>query len=215
MNNFLAFILYIIIKTLNATYRYRELNPQVLSNIKEQSPNGLYIFALWHQNMIASILFKTKTPHVTIASDSRDGELIATVLAKFKYEVARGSSTRGGAKGLKGLIRHIKKGLPGAITIDGPKGPPHEVKNGILDLARITQTPIVPYVVYPQKYWSLKSWDKFRIPKPFARIFIRYENAIYVDKKINAEEYERLRNQIKVDLESGEDQVRQALDKNN
>ncbi|GKT32820.1 lysophospholipid acyltransferase family protein, partial [Aduncisulcus paluster] len=85
-----------------------------------------------------------------MASDSKDGQIITEVLERIGYEVARGSSTRDGLKAMLGVARVMrKKGKIGAITMDGPKGPRHEVKSGILAIAQKTGASIIPMRACP------------------------------------------------------------------
>ncbi|WP_319759776.1 lysophospholipid acyltransferase family protein [Maridesulfovibrio sp.] len=129
------------------------------------------MFALWHSELFSLIGlgFLKNLPLVTMASDSKDGQLITEVLECIGYEVARGSSSRGGMKAMLGVARGMRKeGKIGAITMDGPKGPRHKIKPGILAIAQKTGATIIPMRAYasaPVVYE--KSWDRFELPKPF------------------------------------------------
>ncbi|HAS88671.1 MAG TPA: hypothetical protein DCS48_05125 [Desulfovibrio sp.] len=129
------------------------------------------MLALWHNELFSLIGlgFLQRLPLVTMASDSKDGQIITGVLERIGYEVARGSSTRGGLKAMLGVARVMrKKGKVGAITMDGPKGPRHEVKSGILAIAQKTGASIIPMRAYPSNPIIFeKSWDRFELPKPF------------------------------------------------
>ncbi len=129
------------------------------------------MLALWHNELFSLIGlgFLEKMPLVTMASDSKDGQIITEVLERIGYDVARGSSTRGGLKAMLGVARIMrKKGKVGAITMDGPKGPRHEVKPGILAIAQKTGASIIPMRAYPSNPIVFeKSWDRFELPKPF------------------------------------------------
>ncbi|NDV24677.1 lysophospholipid acyltransferase family protein [Desulfovibrio sp. JC022] len=129
------------------------------------------MLALWHNELFSLIGlgFLKKIPLVTMASDSKDGQIITEVLERIGYDVARGSSTRGGLKAMLGVARIMrKKGKVGAITMDGPKGPRHEVKPGILAIAQKTGASIIPMRAYPSNPIVFeRSWDRFELPKPF------------------------------------------------
>lgn len=129
------------------------------------------MLALWHNELFSLIGlgYLKKLPLVTMASDSKDGQIITEVLERIGYEVARGSSTRGGLKAMLGVARVMrKKGKIGAITMDGPKGPRHKIKPGILAIAQKTGASIIPMRAYPSNPVVFeKSWDKFELPKPF------------------------------------------------
>lgn len=130
--------------------------------------------ACWHGELLlipyAYLRYK-KTPNVKLfISEHFDGELIAKTLSFFGFGTIRGSTTRGGAKALIKAIKDVKEGSDIGITPDGPKGPRHEVQDGIIAIAQKTKKNIVLVEIKPTKYWQLKSWDKFVIPKPFCEV---------------------------------------------
>ena len=109
-----------------------------------------------------------------ITSQSFDGEYIARFIQRFGYGAVRGSSTRGGVGALVEMIRLMKKGLPAGFSVDGPKGPLYFAKTGAILLAKKTGNPVMPFSVETKNHWTIKSWDKLQIPKPFskAKVFI-------------------------------------------
>ncbi len=133
-----------------------------------------FIMACWHgQLLMIPYAYKKyrKIPKVKLLiSEHFDGNLIAKTLNYFGFETIRGSSTRGGAKALIGSIKEIKKGYDLGITPDGPKGPRHEVHDGIVLMAQKTKVKIVLVEIKPSKFWQINSWDRFIIPKPFGII---------------------------------------------
>ena len=138
------------------------------------------IYVVWHDSIILSACFFQHRGVVIMASKSFDGEYIARFVKRMGFGVIRGSSSRGGARGLIEMIRAIKDGHPMAFTIDGPRGPRHEVKPGPIMLARKTGNPILPLVIQPRKHWTLGSWDKMHIPRPFSRAVLIFGTPIYV-----------------------------------
>ena len=150
-----------------------------LTNKKKfHAPNSIgkqpIIMACWHGELLMipySYTIFRKTPHVKLLiSEHFDGNLIAKTLNFFKFDTIRGSSTRGGAKALIQSIKELKNGYDLGITPDGPKGPRHEVSNGIIVMAQKAKANIVLVEIKPSSYWQLESWDKFVIPKPFGTI---------------------------------------------
>ena len=144
--------------------------------------NKPIIMACWHGELLmipyAYTIFR-KTPHVKLLiSEHFDGNLIAKTLNFFKFDTIRGSSTRGGAKALIQSIKELKNGYDLGITPDGPKGPRHEVSNGIIVMAQKAKANIVLVEIKPSSYWQLRSWDKFVIPKPFGTINYYVSNII-------------------------------------
>ena len=199
----IALIIYCIARLFYVSYRYRFVNADSLEEIKSKSPGRSYIYAVWHQNILGSILSQIGNSHVVIVSASKDGELVAVTLEKLGNLTARGSSRKGGKKAMLEMIHKMQDGTPAAISVDGPKGPPREVKFGIIELAKITGLPIIPLIVYPEKFWSFKkSWDQFRVPKPFTRIIVRVADPIYVDKETPRDNFPQICQQLKSSLTS-------------
>jgi lysophospholipid acyltransferase (LPLAT)-like uncharacterized protein len=183
MYNVLARIISFFCKLLSFTYSYEFFDMNNLRQAKKLSPHNNYILGFWHHNALSALTAFRHRPHVVIVSSSTDGTLASVPCESFGNKTVRGSSTRGGMKALIEMIRWVKKGYPGAITIDGPKGPRKEIKEGIFKLSQLTQTPIIPLSLEPESFWSLKkSWDQFRIPKPFTKIKILVGTPIQVLK---------------------------------
>lgn len=178
MKSLLLNLLYGFARLLHASYRYRFHGLDHLAAARVLGRQS-YVFAIWHQNLFAGILAQTGTRHVVIVSRSSDGEPVAYLCNRLGHHAARGSSRKGlvdkGGKLAKDeMIGVLKTGVPGAITVDGPRGPCHEVKPGIVEMARQAGIPIVAYVPIARRYWTFGSWDGFRLPKPFTRIDVYY-----------------------------------------
>ena len=105
-----------------------------------------------------------------IVSHHRDGETIRKVVEHLGVGAISGSSSKGGTKALIKAIKTIKNGIDVAITPDGPRGPRYEIANGIIAIAQKTGADIITCSIKSSKFWRLKSWDKFIIPKPFGII---------------------------------------------
>jgi lysophospholipid acyltransferase (LPLAT)-like uncharacterized protein len=132
------------------------------------------LFALWHGRMFLSIQAHRGEGIATMASQSRDGELIARWLEKNGYVVVRGSTTRGGSQALREMVRLVRSGRHAALTVDGPKGPPRVVQPGVLQLARLTGAWILPITSSCSKPRFLASWDRYLLPYPFSKAVVAY-----------------------------------------
>jgi lysophospholipid acyltransferase (LPLAT)-like uncharacterized protein len=170
-------LIYALTRFLHHSYRYRFSENAVLRDLKKKNQN--FIFSIWHQNLLPGILAQADYQHIVIISQSKDAESVAYTCKKLGQKVVRGSSRKGdknknGKAAKDEMIEYLKQGIPGAITVDGPKGPAFMAKPGIIDMAIKSGCVIVPYSVQPESYWQFKSWDNFRFPKPFSKIFIRY-----------------------------------------
>jgi lysophospholipid acyltransferase (LPLAT)-like uncharacterized protein len=148
-------------------------------------PKKPFILAMWHGELLMMPLgYKKLKPNgklVGVISEHRDGETIKRIYRYFGVDAVRGSSTRGGVKALINAISTLKQGIDVVITPDGPKGPRHQVANGIIAMAQKTNSPIMTYSFQPSRYWQMKSWDKFIVPKPFGIIHFYISEPFYVD----------------------------------
>jgi lysophospholipid acyltransferase (LPLAT)-like uncharacterized protein len=159
----------LLIRALGATLRYRDVSaPGTLVGIEISGPT---IFAFWHRTLlICAHRFRNHGIAILI-SPSFDGELIARTVALLGFHPVRGSSSRGGASGLRGMAQAYTEGHICAFTADGPRGPNMIAKPGAVQLAELTAAPwIGAYHAHPGRSWQLDSWDRFLIPKPFSTI---------------------------------------------
>ena len=139
------------------------------------------IYAFWHDRIFASTYFFRNRGIAVITSQSKDGEYIARFIQRLGYGAIRGSSTRGGVGALVEMIRSMRRGVPMALTVDGPKGPRYEAKSGAVLLAKKTGNPMMPFVVELRKYWTVRSWDRLQIPVPFTCARLTIGAPIYVE----------------------------------
>jgi lysophospholipid acyltransferase (LPLAT)-like uncharacterized protein len=132
------------------------------------------LFTLWHGRMLLPIQEHRGEGIVTMASQSKDGEIIASWLTANGYLVVRGSTTRGGGQAFREMVRFVRSGRHAALTVDGPKGPPRVVQPGVGELARLTGGWILPITSSSARPRFLKSWDRYLLPLPFSRSVVVY-----------------------------------------
>lgn len=138
------------------------------------------IFAFWHRDMLPLLVAHSHEGVAVLVSEHGDGELIARVAESLGYDTVRGSSRRGAERALLGMVRVVREGRDAAFTPDGPRGPAETFAPGALIVAQRTGAPVVLISVDVSRAWRLRSWDGFRIPKPFARITIAYSEPLPV-----------------------------------
>ncbi len=176
----IAFFVGIIFRILKITWRIEE-RPLPREAQLRLDNNGTVVFAHWHGDEWPLLAAYAHRKMGVLVSDSKDGQIMAKFVEGLGFKVARGSSTRGGSKGFLGMIRNLKKHkLPMiSLAVDGPKGPRHEPKKGILALAKLLNAGVVIGALKCDRKWVFKkSWSQAYIPKPFAKILIDYQ---YVD----------------------------------
>ncbi|WP_321777586.1 lysophospholipid acyltransferase family protein [Sulfurimonas sp.] len=162
------------------------------------------IFACWHGELLMLpyiYLYYRKKPHAKVLiSPHFDGKLISKTIKYFGLDTIAGSSNRNAARVLIQAMKSLKAGFDIGITPDGPKGPRHEVADGIIIMAQKTKTKVVLVKMVPTKFWQLNSWDKFIIPKPFG--VLNYYATLPIE--IESMELEKARTLIKEELEKHE-----------
>lgn len=160
--------------------------------------NQPVILVTWHQQFFAAIrYFKTYARHNPglMISRSRDGELISAVARRTGWHTPRGSSSKGGKEAMAEMIAHLNTHGFGAHVLDGPTGPMGKVKPGIIKMALQTNAVIVPFFTDADRAWFFNSWDRFMIPKPFARVRLRFLDPIHICEQED-ENFEALREQL-------------------
>jgi len=161
-------------RTLRMTITFEEGSIRGLDNVAP----GIYPF--WHRCVLpATWLFRNRDIGV-LTSLSRDGEYIARVIRRFGFVPVRGSSSRGGPRGLLEMETMVKGGGAVAFAIDGPRGPRHVAKKGPVMLARLAGIPITAFYVAVENAWVLGTWDAMLIPKPFSRAYVRVAKNVSV-----------------------------------
>lgn len=127
------------------------------------------IVTFWHGRLLMMPFVYPGQSATILISHHRDGEYITRIAQRLGYTVVRGSATRGGARAFRQLLQSLKDGSHVAITPDGPKGPRHQVKSGVIELSRLSGMPILPVAFGAWPRTILKSWDQFLVPRPFGR----------------------------------------------
>ena len=171
-----------LIRLLGSTLRYEDVTAPN-TPIGDTIP-GPVVFAFWHRSLLACAhRFRNKGIAILI-SRSFDGELIARIVERLGFIAIRGSSSRGGAVGLRGMVEAYKAGHRCAITADGPRGPAQVAKPGTAQLAALVgATWVGAFYALPLRAWTLNSWDRFLIPKPFSRVLCTFPPHVPPDEQ--------------------------------
>jgi lysophospholipid acyltransferase (LPLAT)-like uncharacterized protein len=130
------------------------------------------VMAFWHGRILPATYYFRRRGIVVITSENFDGEWIAGIIERFGFSTARGSTSRGARKALLQLKRDMAAGKPAGFTLDGPRGPARKAQPGAVWLAKATGNPVLPFHLEADRYWTVNSWDRTQIPKPFATVAI-------------------------------------------
>jgi lysophospholipid acyltransferase (LPLAT)-like uncharacterized protein len=158
------------------------------------------IFAVWHARLLPTIYRHRGAGAVALVSRSRDGALISGVIERLGFATVRGSSSRGGDEALRLLLARARGTTELAVTPDGPRGPAEAVKPGLVWLASRSGAPVVPVAAAARGAWRMRSWDRFMVPRPFARVRIAYGAPLHVPPGLEGDALEPWRARIEATL---------------
>jgi lysophospholipid acyltransferase (LPLAT)-like uncharacterized protein len=152
------------------------------------------IFAIWHNRLLMlprvfDPCFPTRQSYGLISA-SRDGDLIARFIERSGYGTIRGSSSRKGVIALRQLVDTLAADGNVLVTPDGPRGPVYQLSQGVVFLAQKSAAPVVPIHMEYSSCWRLKSWDRFVVPRPFAKLRAIFGAPIQVPPIAGAEDFE-------------------------
>jgi len=154
------------------------------------------VFALWHDELFAPCFLHRGEGIIALVSASRDGEFLARILERLGYNLSRGSSRRSGVRALKGGVNMMQRlNRDAVVTVDGPTGPRHKVKDGAVYLGYKAGAWIVPVRVRSSRVKRFeRAWDRFQLPLPGALCRIIY-GVPYKVEELHSESlaYERQR----------------------
>ena len=200
---------YPIIAALGSTFRWRA---EGVAHLEAVARSGRQpIMAFWHGRILPATVYFRRRGIVVITSENFDGEWIAGIIERFGYGTARGSTSRGARKALLQLKRDMTAGKPAAFTLDGPRGPARVAQPGAVWLAKITSNPVVPFHIESSRHWTLKSWDRTQIPKPFAAAAIAIGEPLDVSTDADAAGLEEAARTLEQRLQALEVRARAML----
>lgn len=162
----------LIIRALASTWRIRVVNRGPLDGARARGEP--VVFAFWHGEMLPLLWLHRNEGVAILISSHADGEIIARIGHALGFTSVRGSTSRGGGRALLGLVRTLEGGGDVAVTPDGPRGPARVFAPGALIAAQRANAPVVAVAASATRAWHLRSWDRFLIPKPFARVTVAY-----------------------------------------
>ena len=201
-----------IISIIGAGYIYLVY---ITSNIKLHNRTNIekilekkesFIYAFWHdQLLMCPLTWKNESKIMVLISKHRDGDIISKVISYLGFSAIRGSTSKptkikskGGILAARKMLKSLENGSSVGIALDGPRGPRHQVSEGPIQIARISNKMILPVVIGFKKKWALNTWDKFIIPKIFNTINIYWGKPIQVEgsKKNNLKFQDTLKKEL-------------------
>jgi len=176
----LAWAAALFVRLLGRTWRIRVAHDGDIRRLR--ADGHPIVFTAWHGDMLPLLYQHRREQVAVLISEHGDGEIIARIAERMGYLAVRGSTSRGAARAILELARVLRDGHDLAITPDGPRGPAKSLAPGALVVAQRTGAPIVGAAVVASSAWRLRSWDRFMIPRPFARVAIAYSDASRIEE---------------------------------
>jgi lysophospholipid acyltransferase (LPLAT)-like uncharacterized protein len=205
----IAAVGYPLLATLGRTLRWRVEGLQYFERVAAAGHQP--IIAFWHGRILPGTIYFQRRGIVVMTSENFDGEWIARIIHRFGYRTARGSTSRGARKAMLQLVREMARGRGTGFTLDGPRGPARVAQPGAVWLAKATGNPVVPIHLEASSHWTLGSWDRTQIPKPFARVSLAIGEPLYVSREADAEALDRARADVERRLSALEERASRMI----
>jgi len=194
-------LVWALIWLVGRTWRFEIIAEEGATPLPFGEGAGAEIFCFWHQCVLPCTFYYRRTGATIIVSRSFDGELITRILELFGFHTTRGSSSRGAREGPLGLKQVIASGHPAIFTADGPRGPIYRTKMGPIKLAHISGARIGAFHLEPKRAWTMHSWDRFLVPKPFTRIVVSWARWTTVPADLGESQFEQKREELNAAIE--------------
>ncbi len=182
-------LIYSILVTLRLTEKGKEHEKKALAEGKP------LIYTFWHSRLLYFPHYYRKTSHdlKILISPSVDGEIITRIATFYGFGAIRGSSFKQARKAFMALKKSILDGFSVGLVADGSRGPSEVFQPGSLMLSKLTGSAVIPLTVSYSSFWTLKTWDRTMIPKPFSDVVVIYGKPVTCPKNADSDDLERLR----------------------
>lgn len=191
-----------LVGALFATTRSERIGSEYYEQFRRQGQPVMFVF--WHGQLLPLVHYHKQEGIVVLVSEHDDGEYITRVIERNGFGTVRGSSTRGGTNGLRGLVRAAREGRDIGVTPDGPRGPRGVFKPGALVAAQMADLPVVPISARASSGWRFRSWDGFLMPRPFSKITLEYHEPVRVPRDADRDDLDALAEELAGVLNRGE-----------
>jgi lysophospholipid acyltransferase (LPLAT)-like uncharacterized protein len=187
-------LLRVLIEMVNRTITFTTDNEEAFTALIESGQPFVIVF--WHGSMTYPWWRMRYRNAAALVSQSKDGQLLADLLGSWGYHVLRGSSSRGSKEAMAAMRQAVGDGHVLCVTPDGPRGPYHEMKMGAIRVAQTMKVPLLMVSVGYRRYYRLRSWDRFEIPRPFTRARVLFSDPIIIDPGLQGEALDEKRHEL-------------------
>ena len=189
----------LVMRLLNLSIRKDIIGVDQLHSLWDSGKHVIIPF--WHDQLFLLVFGYPGKRAKLLISSSKDGELLARTMKYFDQDTVRGSSSRGGRAAFKKMLELCQEKADIVLTPDGPRGPRHELKDGVVQLARMSGRPVMPLAFVCSRGHRFKSWDRFLFPFPFSRGVYSFGEPLYFDKE---EGVDGFRERLKIAMEANQ-----------
>ncbi len=204
---FVPIVASLVMRLLNLSLRKEILGVDQLCRIWDRGEQVIIPF--WHDQLLLLVFGYPGKHAKLLISVSKDGELLARTMKYFKHDTVRGSSSRGGRAAFKEMLELCQEKADIVLTPDGPRGPRHELKDGVVQLARMSGRPVVPMAYVCNRGHRFKSWDRFLLPYPFGRGVYSFGDPLYFDKQEGVDVF---RQRLKIAMQENQQRAETRLE---
>ncbi len=174
---------YPLASVLGRSYRWRVEGREHIDRLRAAGRPA--VFGFWHGRILPTVTYLRDSGLVALVSQNFDGEWIARIVTRLGFDTVRGSSSRGANSAVRQLIRATRSGRSTLFALDGPRGPAREAKDGAIWLAMATSVPILPLHAEGEHHWTVNSWDRTQVPRPFSRVALVIGEPISVPREVD------------------------------
>lgn len=200
---------YPLVALLGRTLRWRAERLEHLDAVSASGRQPIMVF--WHGRILPATYYFRHRGIVVMSSQNFDAEWTGRIIQRFGYLRVRGSTSRGAARALRQFVREMADGRPAGFTLDGPRGPACQAQPGAVWLAKATGNPIVPFHIEAARFWTVRSWDRTQIPRPFSRMAVAIGAPIEVARDADDAVIEEIRRSLEQVLDGLRQRALQML----
>ena len=194
-NYVLPYFLYVLIYFWCWTIRIYRKNQEVEDYVRKLP--GKYILTLWHGRIFYLFYYLRRRPDFyLLISPSEDGDLLARLARLMGYSVIRGSTYKKAVSSARALIKVLQREKRIIIIADGSRGPRIKAQPGSIQIAGITDAPLIPMTFGAKRKFELNSWDRFVIPLPFTCCTVSFGQPIPIPSRPDTESVQKKQNEL-------------------
>jgi hypothetical protein len=200
---------YPLVALLGRTLRWRVEGLEHLEAIRSSGRQPIMVF--WHGRILPATYYFRHRGIVVMSSLNFDAEWTGRIIQRFGYLRVRGSTSRGAARALRQFVREMAGGRPAGFTLDGPRGPAGVAQPGAVWLAKVTGNPLLPFHIEAARHWTVRSWDRTQIPRPFSLMTLAIGAPVDVARDADDAAIERARQALERALQGLREHALQML----